>query len=75
MYFVKISLRRRHALMVQDGAFSHENNYVTICWEILYLEGHSNRITGSKCTSILLNGWILPIGGASDVKVLRLQPA
>ena len=26
---------------------------------------HPNRITGSKVTAILLNGWILPTGGAS----------
>ena len=27
---VKISLRRRHALMVEDGAFSHKLDYVLI---------------------------------------------
>ena len=35
----------------------------------------TNRITGSKVTAILLTGWILPIGGASAVKGLHLQPA
>ena len=34
------------------------------------LEGHLNNITGSRVTAILLNGWILPIGGASAVKGL-----
>ena len=43
--------------------------------EILNLKGHLNRIIGSKFTAILLNGWILPIGGASAVKGLPLQPA
>ena len=43
--------------------------------EILNLEGYPNCITGSKVTAILLNGWILPIGAASAVKGLRLQPA
>ena len=38
-------------------------------------KGHPNCITGSKVTAILLNGWILPIGEASSVKDLRLQPA
>ena len=38
--------------------------------EILNLEGHPNRITGSKVTAILLNGWILPIGEASAVEDL-----
>ena len=45
-WFVKTSLRRRHDLMVEDGAFSHKIDYVTIVKEILNLEGHSNRITG-----------------------------
>ena len=36
---------------------------------------HPNCITGSKVTAILLNGWILPNGGASAAKGLRLQPA
>ena len=60
--------------MVEGGAFSHKIDYVTIFKEIPNLEGHPNRI-GSKDTAILLNGWILPIVGASAVKGLRLQPA
>ena len=43
--------------------------------EILILEKYPNCSTGSKCTLILLNGWVLPIDGASVVKGLRLQPA
>ena len=61
--------------MVEDGAFSHKINYVTIFKAILNIEGHPNRITGSKVTATLLNGWILPIGRASAVKGLPLQPA
>ena len=61
--------------MVEDGAFSHKIDYITIFQKNLNLEGHPNCITGSKVTAILLNGWILPIGGASAVKGLRLQPA
>ena len=61
--------------MVEDGALSHKIDYNTILQEILNLEGHPNRITGSKDTTILLNGWSLPIGGASAVKDMRLQPA
>ena len=64
---MKISLRRRHARAVADGAFSNKIDYVTIFKEILNPEGHPNRITSSKVTTILLNGWILPIGGASSV--------
>ena len=53
--------------MVQDGAFSHKKDDVTI----LNIEVHPNHITGSRVTAILLNGWILPIGGASTVESLR----
>ena len=38
-------------------------------------EGHQNTISGSKVTAILLQGWILPIVGASSGEGLRLQPA
>ena len=56
--------------MVEDGAFSQKINYVTNILEILNLEGHPNRSTGSRVTAILLNWWILPIGGASAVEGL-----
>ena len=49
--------------------------YFTIFKEIFNLEGHPNCITDSKVMATLLNGLILPIGGASAVKGLRLQPA
>ena len=52
-----------------DGAFSHKIDYVTIIKEILNPEGHTNRITGSEVLAILLNGWILPTGGASSGRV------
>ena len=48
--------------MVEDGVFSHKIDYVNI-----FL-----RMTGSKVEAILLNGWILPIGGASALEGLRL---
>ena len=40
--------------------------------EILYFEGHPNRITDSRVTVILLNGWNFPIGGASAVEGMQL---
>ena len=55
--------------MVDDGAFSHKIDQVTM--EILNLRGHPNRKPGSRITAILLNGWILPVGGASAVDGLR----
>ena len=38
---------------------------------MLDLEGHPNRTTGSRVAAILLNGWILFIGGASAVDGLQ----
>ena len=55
--------------MVEDGAFSHKIDYLTIFQEILNLEGHQYRVTGSKGLAILLNGWILPIGGVESGRV------
>ena len=51
--------------MVGDGAFSHKIDYVKNFKEILNLEGHPNCIAGSKVIAILLNEWILSIGGAA----------
>ena len=59
-WFVKISLWRRHALIVKYDAFSDKTDYVTIFQEILNLEEHSNCITGSKVVTILLIRGIKP---------------
>ena len=40
---MKILLRRRHALMVEDGAFSKKIDWVTILKDILNFEVHPNR--------------------------------
>ena len=61
---MKISLRRRHAQTVKNGASSHKTNCIDIFSEILNPEGHQNRCIGLKVTLILLNGYILPTGGA-----------
>ena len=45
---MKISLRRRHALIDEDEAFSHKKDYIAILMEILKPKGHPNRITGLK---------------------------
>ena len=71
---VKISLRRRHVLMVKDSAFSHKIDYDSIFFlENLNIEGHPNCITGSRATAIFLNGRILPIGGVASITVLALR--
>ena len=43
-WFVKIFLRHRHGLTVDDGALGHKIDYVTILKEILNLEGHSKKL-------------------------------
>ena len=50
--FVKISLRRHQALMVEGNAFGHKKGYFAI-------EECQNCITGSRVTTILLNEWIV----------------
>ena len=67
---MKIFLRRRHALRVEDCAFSHKIYLLELLRRFL-ISKHLNPITGSKVTPILLNGWILPIGEASAVKGLQ----
>ena len=41
---------------------------------LLNPEGHPNRITGSKVLAVLLNWWILPVGGVASGRVCA-QPA
>ena len=55
--------------MVEDGAFSHKIDYVTIFQEILNLERHPNHITGSKVTATLLNWWILSFSEVASGRV------
>ena len=58
--------------MVRNGAFSHKIDYINIFLEILNLEGNQNRITGSRVTAILLNGWIFPIGQSGEASRWRV---
>ena len=55
--------------MAGYGLSSHKIIYVIKFYEILNLEGHQNRITGSIVTAILLNGWTLPNGEAASGRV------
>ena len=68
---MKISVRRRHAQIVEDGAFSHKIDCITIVLNILNLKGHPNCITGSRVTATLVNEWILIFGSASAVEGLQ----
>ena len=44
-------------------------------FEILHIEGHTNRITGSRVTAILLNDLDFACWWGCIGKGLRLQPA
>ena len=61
-----ISLRRRHAPTVGNGACSHEIDYFTI----LNLKGHQNRITGSRVTS---KKGTFPIGQSGEASRWRVS--
>ena len=39
--------------------------------EIPNIIGHPNHIFGARVTAVLLNGWNMPIGGASAAEGLR----
>ena len=54
---------------VRDSSSSCEIDYVIVIKKILNPKGHLNCIIDSKFTSILLKGWILPIGGAASGRV------
>ena len=69
---MNISLRRRHAPLVRNGALGHKIDYITILKEILNLEGHQNCITGSRVTAILLNGGIFPIEESGEANWWRV---
>ena len=71
---VKISLRRRHVLLVEDVASGQKIDYITVVLDILNPAGYPNGITGSKVTAILLNGWVLPVGAVALGRVCA-QPA
>ena len=64
--------------MVADGAFNHIIHWVDLFLKILNYKKNQNCIIGSKVTAILLNGWVLPIGGVASGKVwvcsLRRRP-
>ena len=64
---MKIYLRRRHALIVADGAFSSKIDYVTIFKEIQNPKEHPNY--WFKSYGDFAGWWILPIGGASSGRV------
>ena len=58
--------------MVGNGALSHKIDYITIFEEIQNLQGHQNCTTSSRVKAILLNGWILPVGGVASGRVCAL---
>ena len=55
--------------MFGDVSSSHKIDWVKKFLEILNLGGQQNFIIGFKIIAILLNGWLLPIAGASSERV------
>ena len=55
--------------MVEDGALLHKISMLHFCYEIINLDGHQNRYTGSKATENMLNWWIFPVGGVASGRV------
>ena len=55
--------------MVRDITSSYKIDYGIVIKNFLNLEGHQNPVSGSKVMTLLLKGWILPIGGASSGRV------
>ena len=69
--FPPTALRHHHTQTVRDRASSYKIDYVVVNKSYLNPKGHQNPIIGSKLTTILLKGWIWPIGEASSGKGLR----
>ena len=67
--FPPTALQRHHAQTVRDSSSSYRIDYVIVIKNFLNREGHQNRITGSKVTTILVKGQILPIGGVASGRV------
>ena len=62
--------------MVRDRDSGYKIGYGIVIKNFLNPKGHQNPINGSKVTTILLKGVILPFGGASAGEGLPcLQPA
>ena len=64
-------LRQGHALIGEDGTFSHKIDFLKFFLEILKHKWRPNCITGSRVAAVLLNGGIWPIGDASAVNGLQ----
>ena len=70
---MKIYVRHRHGQMARDGDLSHKIDYVNNCLDIVKLKGHQNHNIDSKATAILLNLWIICIGGVALGRVCVFQ--
>ena len=58
--------------MFWDGAFNRKRGWLNLfCYSLSWRNW--NCITGSRVTAILLNWWILPIGGVALVRIYNQQ--
>ena len=53
--------------MVENGAFSHKLDYITIFEEILNLERHQNHTTGSRMRGFFLLDKVVKLVGGGSV--------
>ena len=65
----QLTLRNCDTFRVRYRASNHKINYVTQVQEIINFKGNLNCIIGSKVTVILLEGWILHVGGIALERV------
>ena len=67
--FPQLTLQSRGAFRVRVTASNHKIAYVAQVKDILNLKENLNRMINSKVTTILLEGWILSIGGVASGRV------
>ena len=70
---MKISLQRRHAPTVRNGALSHKIDYISNFKDNQNLKGYQYRNTGSRVMAILLNMWIFPIRQSGEASRCRVS--
>ena len=56
---------RRQAQTVRDSTSSYKIDYIIVKKNFVNHKVHQNPSSGLKVTTILLKGWILPIGGVA----------
>ena len=61
-----------HILKASPRPNGWKIDYNTIFKDILNLKGHPNPIASSRVTTILVNGWIFPLGQSGEASQWRV---